>query len=264
MAIGFRPKCPMSAYSASAPVTARKMAPTISAEIPQCAARKLTLCTGLRAHSTTGCRAMWTSPITPSARNQAMTTGPKMLDTRAVPKRWKPKSRTRMPTVSGSTKLDSDGVIDLRPSTADSTEIAGVMIEVAEEQRRADDADCQDPCRPVGEGRARQCGERQNAALALVVRPGDEEHVFHRHDQEQRPGDQRQQPEHIVLDDAVAKDRETLPEGVDRTGADIAVDDAERTQHQHRHAVGLLRMRGVADHGIGHRVCSTHGLFRSQ
>ncbi len=60
--------------------------------------------------------------------NHASITGPNSLPTRAVPQRWianRPHSTT---TVMGTTKGSSAPVATLSPSTALSTEIAGVMI----------------------------------------------------------------------------------------------------------------------------------------
>src|ERR1700676_4920729 len=56
-------------------------------------------------------------------------TGPKADATRAVPLLWTENSTTRMTTVSGTTKCSSAGAASLRPSTADRTEIAGVIVE---------------------------------------------------------------------------------------------------------------------------------------
>ena len=56
--------------------------------------------------------------------------GPKKLATRAVPFRWTKNRVTRMRIVSAWTRLRSlkNGVTRSRPSSAESTEIAGVMI----------------------------------------------------------------------------------------------------------------------------------------
>src|SRR5580704_2715115 len=56
-------------------------------------------------------------------------TGPKADATRAVPPLWTENNTTRIKTVSGTTKCSSAGAASLRPSTADSTEIAGVIME---------------------------------------------------------------------------------------------------------------------------------------
>src|SRR3984957_11520343 len=61
--------------------------------------------------------------------NQTIMTGPKADATRAVPPLWTENNTTRIKTVSGTTKCSSAGAASLRPSTADSTEIAGVIME---------------------------------------------------------------------------------------------------------------------------------------
>ncbi len=61
-------------------------------------------------------------------RNQQRMIGPKILPTCAVPRRWIAKSAVRMTTVSGTTTSSKRGVTIRRPSTAESTLIAGVMI----------------------------------------------------------------------------------------------------------------------------------------
>ena len=53
--------------------------------------------------------------------------GPKTLPTAPVPRFCTAKSATRIPTAMGMTKLSRLGWTTLRPSTALSTEMAGVM-----------------------------------------------------------------------------------------------------------------------------------------
>ena len=75
--------------------------------------------------------------------------------------------------------------------------------------------------------------EREDAALAAVVSPHDEDEVLDRHDDGQRPEDEAEHPEHVPgrrLDSVVAV--EALAQGVERTCADVAVDDAQRPQAQ--------------------------------
>jgi hypothetical protein len=55
-------------------------------------------------------------------------TGPNMRPTAAVPTRWNANSTAMMTAVIGTTRLSSDGSTTLSPSTADSTEIAGVIM----------------------------------------------------------------------------------------------------------------------------------------
>ena len=61
-------------------------------------------------------------------RKNATMIGPKNAATPAVPRRWTENSTIRMTTVAGSTNGSSCGSTCLRPSSADMTEIAGVMI----------------------------------------------------------------------------------------------------------------------------------------
>jgi hypothetical protein len=103
---------------------------------------------------------------------------------------------------------------------------------VAVEQGGAEQPGPQHPApRPPGAGAQGEHGQRQDAALAAVVGAHQHEHVFERHHQGQGPGDQRQ---HAV--DAHRRYRadpvEALPDGVERRGSDIAVDDAQRGYRQ--------------------------------
>ena len=54
--------------------------------------------------------------------------GPNSSPTRAVPRAWSMNSPIRMPIASGSTKRPMPASTVLSPSTADSTEIAGVIM----------------------------------------------------------------------------------------------------------------------------------------
>ena len=66
-------------------------------------------------------------PSTPIATNQISITGPKMLPMNAVPLRWTRNRPTRIAMLIGTTTGASWGASSLRPSTALSTEMAGVM-----------------------------------------------------------------------------------------------------------------------------------------
>ena len=74
-----------------------------------------------------GLRAMCTTPSTSSTTNHNTVIGPKKRPTLAVPKRWTTNSRVSTTSVTGTTKRCSAGAATSRPSTADSTEMAGVM-----------------------------------------------------------------------------------------------------------------------------------------
>ena len=120
---------------------------------------------------------------------------------------------------------------------------------VAIEQRGADQARRHDPQVPFAStaGAAqRQRGKRKQSAFAAVVGAHDDEHVFHRDHQHQRPDDQRERAENGTLAQ-IAEINKRLADGVERRGADIAIDDAERGDRQARAGaqvkIALLRRR---------------------
>ena len=82
---------------------------------------------GLIARNTRGSSIRWVTPPAASARNQISVMGPKSCATLAVPLDCTLNSPTRMASVIGRTAYSSCGAISFRPSTADSTEMAGVM-----------------------------------------------------------------------------------------------------------------------------------------
>jgi hypothetical protein len=71
-----------------------------------------------------------TSVRPPTARtvNHNAITGPNSRPTASVPKRWIANSPVNTASAIGTTSDSSAGVATLSPSTADSTEIAGVII----------------------------------------------------------------------------------------------------------------------------------------
>ena len=107
---------------------------------------------------------------------------------------------------------------------------------VAIEQRSADQAaDHHQRTQPrVGRrGTPRQRGQRHGAALALVVGTQDEHHVLERHHPQQRPQDQRQDPQHaIMVDRHPITAGEDFLQGVQRAGADIAINHPDRRHEQ--------------------------------
>src|SRR5437867_9442971 len=79
-------------------------------------------------------------------------------------------------------------------------------------------------------------GEKgEDAALAMVVRSNDQDQILDADDENQRPGNQREQPVDVLLGRGVCvMTSEALTKRVQRTRADVAVDDAERRQGQDR------------------------------
>ena len=131
---------------------------------------------------------------------------------------------------------------------------------VAEEHRRADDAEQQQVAAPA-ERAGGERGQRQRAALAVVVGAQQHQHVFDRHHDHQRPHDQRQHAEHRVARHRTGFGRRQHrdAEGVERACADVAIDHADAAERQRPDASaamrsGLGRDRGAADfaHHVGH------------
>ena len=123
-----RPKWPMSAYSASAPVTASTIAASAKNAMWKCPARNPIAYVGESALRIAVCSVMPPIPAAPITVNQAIITGPKTRPTDSVPRRWTRNNMVMMTAVIGTTYSASDGSTVFRPSTADSTEIAGVMM----------------------------------------------------------------------------------------------------------------------------------------
>jgi hypothetical protein len=85
-------------------------------------------CAGFNAASTPGASAICNAPLAAMTANHKTITGPKRRPTRPVPPFCKRKSASNTTMVSGRTKRFSTGVAMPRPSTALSTEIAGVIM----------------------------------------------------------------------------------------------------------------------------------------
>ena len=122
-----RPKWPMSAYSASPPVTTRNRDPSATKPVKALSAKKRTAHTGFRAPNTLGSSAMWLRPSTARVTNHTTMMGPNSRPMVCVPRRCNENNPMRMTTAIGMIHPVSDGWATPRPSTADSTLIAGVM-----------------------------------------------------------------------------------------------------------------------------------------
>ena len=104
---------------------------------------------------------------------------------------------------------------------------------VAVEERGAEQPEQQERVRRLALDADRQRHQSEDAALALVVGAQHEDQVLDRDDEDQRPGDERQDAEDIGRGrgDAV-RPVEALSQRIERARADIAVDDAERREHR--------------------------------
>ena len=110
---------------------------------------------------------------------------------------------------------------------------------VAVEQGGADEADHDHGRAPfvaLGAARADQREQRQNAAFAVVVGAHDEDRVFDRDDDDQRPEDQRHDAEHRFrrnLSVGTGGLRGDV-ERIERARADVAEDDAHARERRRR------------------------------
>ncbi len=121
-------------------------------------------------------------------------TGPNTAPDAGGPAPLEEEQPRMMTTAIGTTRCWSAGVAMLRPSTALSTEIAGVMIAVPVEQRRAEQArGHQQPSerRGVPRGRTSASSARMPPSPRLSARMTIDE-VLERDDEVERPEDQRQ------------------------------------------------------------------------
>ena len=126
---------------------------------------------------------------------------------------------------------------------------------VTVDQRRPEQShdDQRERARPAAlEGSARDQGhQRQDAAFAMVVGPHDEQAVFQRDREDERPDDEGQQP-HGDRERRLSADRghDGLV-GVEWTGSEIAEDDAEGRERG-RGGRARVGARGDAASGQGH------------
>ncbi len=80
--------------------------------------------------------------------------------------------------------------------------------------------------------------QRHDAAFALVIGAHDEDDVFDRDDDHQRPEDEREDAEHVVGVDRhrVVRAAEDFLDRVERARADVTVDDTQRRERERRKA----------------------------
>ena len=83
--------------------------------------------TGFTARSTLGSPRISVTPSTASTENHTTMTGPKNRPIVVVPRCWIRKSAARIAQEIGTTQSPRPGAAIFAPSTAESTEMAGVM-----------------------------------------------------------------------------------------------------------------------------------------
>ncbi len=96
--------------------------------VPKWPTRKPSAYVGERAARIPGCEPIPPRPQAAITVNHTSITGPNRRPTAAVPTRWPANSSTMITAVIGTTRWPSDGCTTFSPSTADSTEIAGVIM----------------------------------------------------------------------------------------------------------------------------------------
>ena len=110
---------------------------------------------------------------------------------------------------------------------------------IAIEQCCPDHAQHREPCDRLAHGALRQRHQRECAALPLIVGIEQDQHVFDGNDENQRPQDEREHAQHHGLaHSAIGAHgrRHRFAEGIERAGADVAVDDADRANGEHHEA----------------------------
>ena len=176
----------MSAYSASAPVTARNTAPRMTSARPGCAANKLQRVPGIHGleHLRRAARSPWRRAPRAST-NHSIMMGPNSRPTRAVPRRWIANNATMTPSVTGSTARSKSGFEHLQTFDRAQHRDRRRDQRVAVEQRRAEHAERHRAARP-GLGRAEalldERDQRKDAAFAVIVGAHDHREVLHAHD----------------------------------------------------------------------------------
>ena len=125
---------------------------------------------------------------------------------------------------------------------------------VTVEHRRAEDAEPDQPPAPPRlpfQSPRDKRSQRQHAALAVVVGAQHQRHVFERYDDDERPEDHRQHAQHVNRGQRQRmRPVECFAQRIERTGADVAVDDADGADHQRGHPVlggmGIAHVRRAA------------------
>ena len=115
---------------------------------------------------------------------------------------------------------------------------------IAVEQRSTDDAQHRNPNGALAQGALRQGHQGERTALPVVVRPQQDDDVFQGDDDDQRPQDQRQDAEdHRRCRRSARPHRggDGDPEGIERTGPDIPINDADAAEDQPPKAAPRMR-----------------------
>jgi hypothetical protein len=136
---------------------------------------------------------------------------------------------------------------------------------VAVKQRAADDPEQHDRASAFANCALRQRHQRQRSAFAVVVGPQQDDDIFQRHHDDQRPQDQGEDAEHGLRGCpafASARGHHRFAQRVERAGADVAIDDTDAPEHQGPEAGGGMRLPMPVGRGRfrrGNRTLGRHG-----
>ena len=193
--------------------------------------------------------------------NHRPITGPNSLPTALVPNRWIANSTGEHHERDRHHPRLERGRGHLEPFHRRQHRDRRCDHAVAVEQRGAEDAQ-RDQHRPTGPPwRQRALHERDqghDAALALVVRAHDHRHVLDRHDDRDRPEDQRDDPVDVVLVDLDAFGEEHGLHRVQGAGADVAEHHTQSAQGQRAQPRGARLLHG--DPGLRRATLRRTGL----
>ena len=177
---------------------------------------------------------MCSSPATAMARNHTTMTGPKNAATLAVPRRCTANSPIRIDDGERHHVVFEGGRRELQALDRGQHRDRRRDDRVAEEHRRADHAEHQHERRTPPDRAEGERDQRERAALAVIVGAQQDQHVFDRDDDDQRPQDHREHAEHDLARDRAgcARRDDRFAERIERARADVAVDDADAAEGQ--------------------------------
>ena len=148
---------------------------------------------------TIGFATMCGMPSSAMVRNQRIMIGPKTVPRPPVPRCCMTNSAIRMTTVIGTTKGSNTCVATPSPSTALSTEMAGVIMPSPYSSAAPNRPDRhQRRMRAPPALGADQRDQRQDAAFPAVVGPHHEQQVLDRDGDDERPEDQREDTDDVL------------------------------------------------------------------
>ena len=245
--IGARPKWPRSAYNASAPVTASTTAASAKNAMREGPDKNPIAYVGRQRLEDLGMRAMPEHPQAPIARNQTIMIGPNTRPTGCGPEALHHEEHDDDRGGDRHDQWSSDGSTTSRPSTADSTEIAGVIMlspknSDAPKMPSATRIACvrrlpRTPCR-----RIKVISARMPPSPSLSARSTSSTYLM-RDDDRHRPEDQRHEAVDVVRrrrDGMRVVRVEHRLDRVDRARADVAEHDAEGADPQRQPAKSSL------------------------